>query len=104
MSEALTGFDCAGLRRRKRCSVSGDIFCRRKVSVAFYFPVEHNFRWRQTIIRKMPKAFFVIVPAGKGDGARGEEGNAAFASEPFPSSLRKDYTGCMKPIRQQFCV
>ena len=35
----------------------------------------------------MPKAFFVIVPAGKGDGARGEEGNAAFASEPFPSSL-----------------
>ncbi|KXB68475.1 hypothetical protein HMPREF1863_00188, partial [Aedoeadaptatus coxii] len=46
---------------------------------------------------KMPKAFFVIVPAGKGDGARGEEGNAAFASEPFPSSPRKDYTGCMKP-------
>ena len=26
----------------------------------------------------MPKAFYVIVPAGKGDGARGEEGNAAF--------------------------
>ncbi len=49
------------------------------MSVRFYFSLENNFRWRQTIIRKMPKAFYVIVPAGKGDGARGEEGNAAFA-------------------------
>ena len=49
----------------------------------------------------MPKAFFVIVPAGKGDGARGEEGNAAFASEPFPSSPRHGFPGYVKPIQKR---
>ena len=42
--------------------------------------------------RKCRRHFLLIKkPAGMGDGARGEEGNAAFASEPFPSSPRHGF-------------
>ncbi|WP_321164677.1 hypothetical protein, partial [Aedoeadaptatus coxii] len=42
--------------------------------------------------------------AGLGAWGGGYVGNAAFASEPFPSSPRQKFPGCMKPIqRQSFC-